>query len=91
MQIQQYFNTSITVLTNQVSKLLIALFKVPNTGAFTVLAIIRTELSARPGGEQFLWFLKNDLLRFHLILFSFFFTKANKYFFLDVLGKEYYS
>ena len=35
--IQQYFNTSITVLTNQVWKLLIALFKVPNTGAFTVL------------------------------------------------------
>ena len=34
--IQQYFNTSITVLTNQVWKLLIALFKVPNTGAFTV-------------------------------------------------------
>ena len=35
--IQQYFNTSITVLTNQFWKLLIALFKVPNTGAFTVL------------------------------------------------------
>ena len=35
--IQQYFNTSITVLTNRVWKLLIALFKVPNTGAFTVL------------------------------------------------------
>ena len=34
--IQQYFNTFITVLTNQVWKLLIALFKVPNTGAFTV-------------------------------------------------------
>ena len=34
--IQQYFNTSITVLTNQVWKLLSALFKVPNTGAFTV-------------------------------------------------------
>ena len=34
--IQQYFNTPITVLTNQVWKLLIALFKVPNTGAFTV-------------------------------------------------------
>ena len=34
--IQQYFYTSITVLTNQVWKLLIALFKVPNTGAFTV-------------------------------------------------------
>ena len=25
----------------------------------------------RPGGEQFLWFLKNDLLWFHLILFFF--------------------
>ena len=35
--IQQYFDTSITVLTNQVWKLLIALFKVPNTGALTVL------------------------------------------------------
>ena len=35
--IQQYFNISITVLTNQVWKLLIALFKVPDTGAFTVL------------------------------------------------------
>ena len=35
--IQQYFNTSITVLTNQVWKLLIALLKVPNTGAFTVI------------------------------------------------------
>ena len=34
--IQQYFNTSITVLTNQVWKLLIALFKVPNTGVLTV-------------------------------------------------------
>ena len=34
--IQQYFNTSITVLTNQVWKLLIALFKVLNTGAFTI-------------------------------------------------------
>ena len=34
--IQQYFNTSITVLTNQISKFLIALFKVPNTGAATV-------------------------------------------------------
>ena len=34
--IQQYFNTSITVLTYRVWKLLIALFKVPNTGALTV-------------------------------------------------------
>ena len=34
--IQQYFYTSITVLTNQVWKLPIARFKVPNTGAFTV-------------------------------------------------------
>ena len=33
---QQYFNTSITILINRVWKLLIALFKVPNTGAFTV-------------------------------------------------------
>ena len=39
--IQQYFNTSITVLTNQVWKLLIALFKVPNTGAFTVVVTER--------------------------------------------------
>ena len=38
--IQQYFNTSITVLTNQVWKLLIALFKVPNTGALTVCSAI---------------------------------------------------
>ena len=37
--IQQYFDTSITVLTNQVWKLLIALFKVPNTGAFMVIQI----------------------------------------------------
>ena len=36
-------DTSITVLTNQVWKLLIALFKVPNTGAFTVLWIHDTE------------------------------------------------
>ena len=36
--IQQYFNTSI-VLTNQFWKLLIALFKVPNTGAFMVQKI----------------------------------------------------
>ena len=35
--IPQYFNTSITVLTNLVWKLLIALFKVPNTGALTVI------------------------------------------------------
>ena len=34
---QQYFNTSITVLTNQVWKLLIALFKVLNTSALTVI------------------------------------------------------
>ena len=40
--IQQYFNTSITVLTNRVWKLLIALFKVPNTGAFTVHGILKT-------------------------------------------------
>ena len=41
--IQQYFNTSITVLTNQDWKLLIALFKVPNTGVFTVnVTCIRT-------------------------------------------------
>ena len=33
---QKCFNTSIRVLPNQVWKLLIALFKVPNTGAFTV-------------------------------------------------------
>ena len=33
-------NTSITVLTNRVWKLLIALFKVPNTGAFTVIVFI---------------------------------------------------
>ena len=38
--IQQYFNTSITVLTNQVWKLLIALLKVLNTGALTVLLFL---------------------------------------------------
>ena len=37
LYIQQYFNTSITVLTNQVWKLVSALFKVPNTGAFMVV------------------------------------------------------
>ena len=41
-----------------------------------------------PGGEQLLWFLKNDLLRFHLISFLFDWSKHN---FLDMLGKEYYS
>ena len=41
---QQYFNTSITVLTNQVWKLLIALLKVLNTGAFMVLPIIKVRL-----------------------------------------------
>ena len=39
--IQQYINTSITVLTNQVWKLLIALFEVPNTGAFAVRSHLR--------------------------------------------------
>ena len=43
------------------------------------------------GGEQFLWFLKNDILRFHLILFFFFFFTQANVFFLDVLGKECYS
>ena len=41
-----------------------------------------------PGGEQFLWFFKNNLLRFHLILLFF---ESIKQFFLDVLGKENYS
>ena len=41
LYIQQYFNTSITVLSNQVWKLLIALFKVPNTGAFTGTWLLR--------------------------------------------------
>ena len=50
--IQQYFNTSITVLTNQVWKLLIALFKVPNTGAFMVItfSIVFFLFSAVNGG-----------------------------------------
>ena len=39
--IQQYFNSFITVLTNWVWKLLIALFKVPNTGAFTVHLLVK--------------------------------------------------
>ena len=38
----------------------------------TVLAIIRAVLR---GGEQFLWFLTNDLLWFHLILLFFFLLK----------------
>ena len=41
-----------------------------------ILAIVRTELRAR-GSEQFLWFLKNDLLQFHLILFIFDSSKSN--------------
>ena len=41
-----------------------------------------------PGGEQFLWFLKHDLLRFYFILFCLDSSKHN--FFLDVLGKEYF-
>ena len=32
-----------------------------------------------PGGEQFLWVLKNDLLRFHLILFFFDLRKRKKF------------
>ena len=44
--IQQYFNTSITVLTNRVWKLLIALFKVPNTGAYTVPIFVSIYLPA---------------------------------------------
>ena len=43
-----------------------------------------------PGGEQFLWSLKNDLLRFHLYNMLFFFY-SSKHNFFDVLGKEYYS
>ena len=39
--ISQFLNTFITVVTNQVSKLLTALFKVPNSGAFTVHAAVR--------------------------------------------------
>ena len=39
--IQQYLNTSITVLTNQVWKLLIALFKVPNTGLVHILIFLQ--------------------------------------------------
>ena len=39
----------------------------------------------RPGVEQFVWFLKNDLVRFYRIL-----TRANL-FVLNVLDKEYYS
>ena len=37
--IQQYFNTSITVLTNQLLKVTDVLFKVPNAGAFTYFAM----------------------------------------------------
>ena len=38
-----------------------------------------------PGGEQFLWFLKNDLLQFKFVFDS------RKRFFIDMFGKEYYS
>ena len=55
--IQQYFNTSITVLTNQVWKLLIAPFKVPNTGAITVLgqwsSTVRPQLSGHIGTSTY--------------------------------------
>ena len=51
--IQQYFNTSITVLTNQVWKLLIALCKVPNTGALMVPCLTcRISCSPTPILEQ---------------------------------------
>ena len=50
--IQQYFNTSITVLTNQVWKLPIALLKVLNTGAFTVLANHSCWVTAWQGWED---------------------------------------
>ena len=56
---QQYFDTSITVLTNQVWKLLIALFKVPNTGALTVAVFFYCQ----PCVIQRI-FLKMDLLEF---------------------------
>ena len=51
--IQQYFNTFITVLTNQVWKLLIALFKVPNTGAFTVPQIVIQQASKQGCGSAY--------------------------------------
>ena len=49
----------------------IAIHSISKAGYVTgVLAIVRTELRARPGGEQFLWFLKNDLaISPHFILF----------------------
>ena len=59
MYIQQYFNTSITVLTNQVWKLLIALFKVPNTGAFTVLL----EYSNRIDHHYFYWCILRSVFK----------------------------
>ena len=46
--IQQYLNTSITVLTNQFWKLLIALFKVPNTGIDDVLFLMSTHCCTMP-------------------------------------------
>ena len=63
--IQQYFNTSITVLKNQIWKLLIALFKVPNTGVFMVtyfspslflLFIFKYDSNAScDNGQRFFW------------------------------------
>ena len=53
--IQQYSNTSITVLTNQVWKLLIALFKVPNTGAFTVCPNFKSFSSSTMYKIDFPW------------------------------------
>ena len=58
--IRQYVNTSITVLTNQVWKLLIALFKVPNTGAFMVLQVVVLESFHLPdSGNHFSWVFQN--------------------------------
>ena len=50
--IQQYFNTSITVLTNRVWKLLIVLFKVPNTGVFTVQCFVQVKPNAAEGDSM---------------------------------------
>ena len=58
----------------------IAIHSISKAGYVTaVLAIVRTELRAREV-SSFMWFLKKDLLRFHLILF--FFDSSKLFFFM---------
>ena len=75
--IQQYFITSITVLTNQVWKLLIALFKVQNTVAFMVQLLKLYKKTE--------WWKKN-LCFFSAVSFIFRFEQ-NQYDFIDIVKK----